>query len=45
MIGDFLNAAHKTFKPSKIINHKFQAYFELVNQQRTTDNEFLTDNR
>ena len=46
MVEDFLNVVHHTFKPSKDIKYKFQAYFELVNQQRTFDNQnFITDNR
>ena len=46
MVDDFLNVVYRTFKPSKNIKYKFQAYFELVNQQRTCDNQnFTTDNR
>ena len=42
----FLGVVNQTFKPLKNINHKFQVYFEIVNQQRTSDNQnFLTDNR
>ena len=46
MIKDFFNNVNHTFKPSKNIKYKFQVYFELVNQQRTSDNQiFLTNNR
>ena len=46
MAEDFLNIIYRTFKPLKNIKYKFQAYFELVNQQRTSDNQnFITDNR
>ena len=42
----FFNNVNHTFKPSKNIKYKFQVYFELVNQQRISDNQnFLTDNR
>ena len=46
MVEDFLNVVYYTFKPSKNIKYRFQAYFELVNRQRTFDNQnFITDNR
>ena len=32
MVDDFLNVVYHTFKPSKNIKYKFQAYFELVYQ-------------
>ena len=46
MIDAFLDVVHQTFVPEKNLNHKFQAYFEIVNQQRTPDcDNFLTDKR
>ena len=46
MVDEFLGVVYRTFKPLKNINYKFQAYFEIVNQQRKSDNQnFLTDNR
>ena len=45
MVEDFLNVVYCTFKPARNIKYKFQAYFELVNQQRTSDQNFITDNR
>ena len=46
MVDDFLGVVYRTFKPLKNIDHKFQVYFEIVNQQRTSDNQnFLTNNR
>lgn len=44
--GVFLDAVHRTFTPQRNQTYKFQAYFELVNQQRTPNNDgFLTENR
>ena len=46
MVDEFLGVVYRTFKPLKNIDYKFQAYFEIVNQQRKSDNRnFLTDNR
>lgn len=46
MIDVFLNVVHDTFVPQRNLTYKFQAYFEIVNKQRTPDNnDFLTDNR
>ena len=46
MVDDFLGVVYRTFKPLNNFKHKFQVYFELVNQQRISDNQdFLTDNR
>ena len=46
MVDHFLDVVYRIFKPLKNISHRFQAYFEIVNQQRTSDNQnFLTDNR
>ena len=46
MADEFLGVVERKFKPLKNIEHKFQVYFEIVNQQRTLNNrDFLTDNR
>lgn len=46
MIDVFLNVVHETFVPQRNLTYKFQAYLEIVNKQRTPDNnDFLTDNR
>ena len=46
MIDNFIDAVHQKFKPLKNVHYKFQTYFEIVNQQRTPDNEkFLTNKR
>ena len=46
MVDTFLGVVYRTFKPLNNFKHKFQVYFELVNQQRISDNQdFLTDNR
>ena len=46
MVDEFLGVVERKFKPLKNIEHKFQVYFEIVNQQRTLNNrDFLTDNR
>ena len=46
MVNDFLNSVYQSFKPNKNIKYKFQGYFELINQQKTIDNQsFLTDKR
>ena len=46
MVDDFLGVTYQTFTPLKNIDHKFQVYFEIMNQQRTSNNQnFLTDNR
>ena len=46
MVNGFLNSVYQSFKPNKNTKYKFQVYFELVNQQKTVDNQsFLTDNR
>ena len=34
MLDEFLDAAYRTFRPLKNINHKFQAYFEIVTSKR-----------
>ena len=44
--GVFLDAVHRTFTQLTNQTYKFQAYFELANQQRTPNNDaFLTENR
>ena len=46
IVNDFLNSVYRSFKPDKNIKYKFQGYFELVNQQKTIDNQsFLTDDQ
>lgn len=46
MVDVSLDAVHRTFTPQRNLIYKFQAYFEIVNQQRTPDNDnFLTENR
>ena len=46
MVDDFLGVTYQTFTLLKNIDHKFQVYFEIMNQQRTSNNQnFLTDNR
>ena len=46
MVDVFLNAVHRIFTPQRNLTYKFQAYFEIVNQQRTPDNNFfLTENK
>lgn len=46
MVDIFLDAVYRTFIPKRNLKYKFQAYSELVNQQRTPDNNnFLTGNR
>ena len=46
MIDVFLDAVHRAFVPRRNLTYKFQAYFEIVNQQRTPENDnFLTENR
>ena len=46
MIDVFLDAVHRTFVPRRNLTYKFQVYFEIVNQQRTPENNnFLTENR
>ena len=43
---DFLNSVYQTFKRNRNTWYKFQGYFELVNQQKTADNQnFITDNQ
>lgn len=45
IVMDFLNSVYQTFKPNRNTWYKFQGYFELVNQQKTADNQnFITDN-
>ena len=46
MVDDFLDSVHEVFVPKNNIVDKFQAYFEIVNQQRVTDhNDFNADKR
>ena len=41
-----MSVIQRTFKPLNNFNHRFQAFFEIVNQQRIPDNQnFLTENR
>lgn len=46
LAGEFLDAVHRTFTPTGNQTYKFQVFFQLVNQQRTPNNDgFLTENR
>ena len=46
LAGFFLDAVHRTFTPQRNQTYKFQAYFELANQQSTPNSDgFLTENR
>ena len=46
MVDVFLDAVHRTFPPHGNLAYKFQSFFEIMNQQRTPDNNnFLTENR
>ena len=45
MVDVFLDAVHRAIDPERNLIYKFQVYFEIINQQRTPNNEnFLTDN-